>query len=97
MTTAATRVREIEELEGFDVVITCKDGSPINAADQGMASYARVFEKKAKSNWTVADWTEKRFKKVYPEYDVKVLKDNGDFAKGNTKLQTVRASYEAED
>lgn len=97
MTTAAKRLREIAELEGFDVEILNSDEKPINPAEQGLSSYSRVFEKKAKSAWTVSEWTEKRFKKVYPKFDVRVLKDDGTAANGNTKLQTIRESYEADE
>jgi hypothetical protein len=94
MTTAATRIREIAELEGFEVEILDSSGNLINPAMQGLPSYSRTFEKKAKSSWTVAEWVENRFAKVFPGYRVKVLFDDGKVASGNTKLQTVRESYE---
>lgn len=97
MTTAATRLREIAELEGFEVEIIDEAGNAIDPATQGLPSYARVFEKKARGAWTVSEWEEKRFKKVFPSYKVRVLKDDGSIANGNTKLQTVRESYEAEE
>ncbi len=97
MTTAATRIREIAELEGFEVEILDNAGNPVDPATQGLPSYSRNFEKKAKSDWSISEWEEKRFKKVFPGYRAKVLKDNGNAANGNTKLQTVRESYEAEE
>jgi hypothetical protein len=96
MTTAATRLREIAQLEGFEVELLAPDGSLVSPAQQGLPSYNRVFERRARSDWTVNEWIEKRFQKVYPGYDVRVLKDDGTPAAGQMRLQTVRESYEAE-
>lgn len=42
---------------------------------------------------TVADW-KNRFNRIYPGYTVEVLEADGGIAHGNTKLESVRATYE---
>lgn len=94
MTTAATRMREIAELEGFEVVILDGSGQPLDPKTQGLPSYRQAFQRAASNNWTVSEWKEQRFKDVYLGYDVQVLMDDGTIARGNTTLRTVRESYE---
>ncbi|MBV5309256.1 hypothetical protein [Chromatium okenii] len=94
MTTAATRIREIADLEGFEVEIIDGDSS-IEPTKQGLASYRSQFERRAKGTQTVSDWKENRFKRVYSAYNVEILKDDGTKAHGNMTLAVVRESYEA--
>jgi acyl-coenzyme A synthetase/AMP-(fatty) acid ligase len=45
----------------------------------------------------VSEWKKGRFKKSYPGYDVDVLDADGEPAKGQTKLGTVRDTYNEEE
>jgi len=92
MTILATRIRELSDLEGFDVEVLDPTGKPVDIKQNGLPKYN--FEKKANGTMTVADWKAKRFQKVYRRLDCRVLYDDGREAKGNAKLKTVRASYE---
>ncbi|MDO8932343.1 MAG: hypothetical protein Q7U97_08125 [Rhodocyclaceae bacterium] len=93
MTTVATRVREIGDKEGFDIIVTHK-GTPVNPAENGVLNGGYPFEKKLKGTKTVSDWKKERFETTYPGYSCDVLKGDGDVATGQTSLETVRASYE---
>lgn len=92
MTTLATRTREIGDLEGFDVEFYDKNGNPADPKTNGLPKYN--FDRKAKSSATISEIKESRFKKIYPDYEVKILKGDGSIANGNTKLSSVRESYE---
>lgn len=94
MTTLATRAREIADLEDFDVQIF-RDGKPVDPKTNGLPKYG--FEKKAKGAMTVEEWRTKRFAPTYPGYECEVLYADGKQANGNAKLETVRATYEAEE
>jgi hypothetical protein len=91
MTMLATRVRELENLEGFEVEIFDSSGA-VDMRQNGLTKYA--FEKKAKGDMTVSEWKTKRFQKIWPVLQVRVLYGGGIEAGGNAKLTTVRASYE---
>ncbi|WP_174274576.1 hypothetical protein [Sphingomonas bacterium] len=92
MTTVATRVRAIADLEGFDLVVR-KGKSVVDLKANGvLGSYG--YEKKLKHSKTVADWKRDRFKAVYSGYTCDVLLGNGEIATGQTSLRTVRESYE---
>ncbi|MBM3114288.1 hypothetical protein [Jeongeupia naejangsanensis] len=91
MTTLATRVRVLSDLEGFDIEVLNKDGSIADLKTNGLPAYP--YEKKAKSSINVADW-KSRFHKTYPSYTCEVFDANGNIAHGNTKLEKVRESYE---
>ncbi|MEN9365731.1 MAG: hypothetical protein RL489_89 [Pseudomonadota bacterium] len=92
MTTLATRMRALGDLESFDVEVIDKNGQVVDAKTTGFAKFD--FEKRATGSTTVNDWKERRFKKTYPGYDCRVLQADGTVAHGNTKLETVRGTYE---
>lgn len=91
MTTLATRIRGLSDLEGFDVQVFDNSGSPADPKTNGLPAYPH--ERKAKSSTTVADW-KARFHKVYPGYTCDVLNADGSIAHGNAKLENVRETYE---
>jgi hypothetical protein len=93
MTTVATRTREIDDLEGFDIQIT-KDGAVVDTRINGLAKYP--FDRKLKGTATVAQWKTQRFEATYPGYDCRVLYGDGREANGNATLNTVRESYEGD-
>jgi len=94
MTMLATRVRELENLEGFEVEVYDTSGAAIDMRQNGLPRYP--FEKKAKGDMTVSEWRTKRFATTWPTLTVRVLYGGGTEAQGNTKLSTVRESYEEE-
>lgn len=95
MTTVATRASEIYEIEGFSIEFLDSNGESLPAHKNGLVgSYLKVFEKRSKGAWTVNEWKEKRFSTVYPNYSVNVLKEDGSIAAGQTKISTVRETYE---
>jgi hypothetical protein len=91
MTTLATRTREIADLEGFDIEVL-SGGQTVDLKTNGLPRYN--FDKKVKSDMTVAEWKTRRFYPGYPGYECRVLYGDGSEANGNAKLATVRASYE---
>jgi hypothetical protein len=91
MTTAATRIRGLADLEDFDVELL-KDGKVVDPKTNGLPKYD--FDRKAKGSMTVTEWKASRFTAKYPGYDCRVLNGDGTEAHGNTQLSTVRASYE---
>ena len=95
MTTLATRVREVADIEEFDIEVLDKNGNIVDPKKNGFPKFN--YEKKAKGSMTVSEWKERRFQKTYKGYDVRVLKADGAVANGNLKISTVRKSYEDED
>jgi hypothetical protein len=93
VTTVATRIRRIADLEGFDIEVM-RDGEVVAATDNGVLNAAYQFEKRLKHTKTVADWIKERFEKTYPGFSCRVLKGDGEIAAPQTSLRTVRESYE---
>ena len=91
MTTLATRMRALSELEGFDVEVIDAAGNSADLKGNGFVAYPH--ERKAKGATTVTDW-KTRFHNAYPGYSCNVLNEDGSIAHGNTKLESVRATYE---
>jgi hypothetical protein len=92
MTTILTRVREIAEKEGFDIVVT-RGGKRIDSTENGvMGKYD--FDKKLKGSKTVSEWIKERFERTFPGLSCEVLNADGTVAIGQTKLETVRSTYE---
>lgn len=92
MTTLATRIRKLSDLEGFDVIVLDSSGDPVDPRVNGFRDYA--FDRKSNSSMTVSAWIELRFNKIYPGYSCSVLNGDGTIAHGNTKLESVRETYE---
>ena len=93
MTTVLTRVREIAEKEGFDIWNIKQHGKIVRVTNNGvMGKYD--FDKKAKGARTVNKWIKERFQRCYPGLSCQVMNGNGTPAKGQTKLDTVRKTYE---
>jgi hypothetical protein len=92
MTTVATRVRAISDLEGFDIIVR-QNGQEVDKKANGtLGSYP--YEKRAKHNQTVAEWKQNRFEATYQGFTCDVLKGDGAIATGQTRIETVRQSYE---
>ena len=54
------------------------------------------YQKQSKNSMTVNDW-KRKFKEVYPGYDVVVYDGNDEAVPGQTLLGTVRDSYSEDD
>ncbi|MCL7929702.1 hypothetical protein [Halomonas llamarensis] len=87
MTKLATRKKQIEDLEGFQIEIFDGFGNPANLDAQGLPGYG--YQRKAPGNMTVVSW-KGRFQQNYPGYTCDVLHKDGSVAHGNTKLSSVR-------
>ena len=81
---------QIEQVEGFRVHLT-RDGGHVGDDKKELASYP--FQRAGFERSTVQDWTESRFHRYYPEFDVEVLLANGQVAKPRRHLAAVRDSY----
>lgn len=93
MTTVLTRIREIAEKEGFEIWHIKRHTKNIRVTENGaMGKYD--FDKRMKGSKTVNRWLKERFQKVYPGMTCSVLNADGSVAKGQTKLETVRHTYE---
>ncbi len=92
MTTLETRVREIRDIEGFDIQVFDDKKNVVDTKNNGFISYG--YGNRAKGSMTVNDWKVCRFRATYPGYDCRVLNANGSEAHGNTLIETVRSTYE---
>ena len=97
MTRAATRASEIYEIEGFSIEFLNKDGSQLSPHQNGLPSYQKEYERRSRGTWTVSEWKEKRFTNLYPGYTVNVLKEDGEIAAGQTRISSVRETYEGDE
>ena len=93
MTTVATKVRHISDLEGFDIIAT-KENEPVDVKLNGVLKKKYPFEKMLKGAKRVSEWRAERFEKTYRGYSCDVLKGDGTIAANQTTLKTVRATYE---
>ena len=84
--------RRIWEIEGFAVRFLYRDGTDVRGDKTGLPGYP--YERAASSDITVEAWKSNRFRQVYPGYDVDVVDGYNSSVQGNTKLTTVRHSYE---
>lgn len=83
--------KKIWDVQGFDVRFKTPDGKDVRGDKKDMPQYQRV--KMSKNDSTVSEF-KRNIKKQYPGYDIDVLMGDGAPANGNTKLGTVRDSYE---
>ncbi len=92
MTTVATRVRRIAELEGFDIIVVGANREPIDVKLNGVLPNWPC-SKKSRSAWRVSQFRDK-FAEIYPGYTCDVLLEDGTVARGNQLLSNVRETYE---
>jgi len=90
MTTLATRIREVCDLEGFDIEVFNPDGTLADLKQNGFPAYPH--ERKSKGQTTVSEW-KNRFHAAYPALTCNVLDADGKICNGNTKLESVRETY----
>jgi hypothetical protein len=92
MSTIKNVERQIRKIEGFIICFLYPAGTDVRGDKTGLPQYK--YKQAASSSITVEAWKKTRFRKVYPGYDVDVLDGNQHTVRGNTKLRTVRRSYE---
>lgn len=83
--------RKIKRVEGFKVRIKYLDGTDVRSDRDAMPPYP--YRVAARDLWTVEDWKRERFRRTYPGFNVEVARRSGEGARGNTRLETIRAEY----
>jgi hypothetical protein len=88
--------RRIFEVEGFDVRLRYSGPGPTRGRDvrgdrRNLPSYG--YRRAARGTDTVAAWVQGRFAKQYPGFAVDVLDVHRRPVHGQTRLESVRATY----
>jgi hypothetical protein len=91
MSTVANVERKIRRIEGFRVRILHLIGTDVRGDREGLPQYE--YHRAADNTITVETWKQTRFRASYPGFEVDVVDRRGNSVQGNTKLETVRASY----
>ena len=84
--------RKIRRIEHFEARFLYLDGTDVRSDKGGLPSYP--YEVAASGVITIDAWKRGRFRRAYPGYDVKVLDRRGRVLLGNTRLSTVRGTYD---
>lgn len=92
MSSVANVERKIKRIEGFRVRILHLSGADVRGDRAGLPQYA--YHRAAENDITVETWKTTRFRPSYPGFEVDVVDARGNSVQGNTKLDTVRASYQ---
>ncbi len=92
MSTIGNVERKIRRIEHFEVHFVYLSGSDIRSDKRGLPQYP--YEVAANGDLTVEAWKRSRFRRAFPGYDVRVLARGEREAAGNTRLATIRASYD---
>jgi hypothetical protein len=92
MSTVANVERRIRRVEGFAVRVLHLRGADVRGDRRGMPPYS--YHRAADNDITVENWKATRFRPSYPGFEVDVVDARGNSVQGNTKLGTVRESYE---
>lgn len=92
MSAVANVERKIKRLEGFRVRILHLSGKDVRGDRAALPQYA--YHRAAENDITVETWKTTRFRPSYPGFGVDVMDGRGNSVQGNTKLGTVRFSYE---
>lgn len=82
---------KIAMIEGFEIAFKDSNGRDMRDDKPNIAQWP--YDKQSKNDWTVNEWVNKKFKKIYPGFDVAVYDANEVQAKGQMKLSTIRDSY----
>jgi hypothetical protein len=92
MSKIANVERKIRRIEGFVVHILYRDGADVRSDKLGLPPYP--YDRGAANRLTVETWKQTRFHQRYPGYEVTVVNAHNAPVRGNTRLATVRESYE---
>ena len=90
--TVANVERKIKRVEGFRVRILHLNRVDVRGDREGLPQYA--YHRAADHAITVETWKETRFRPSFPGFDVDVIDARGRSVQGNTKLETVRDTYQ---
>lgn len=86
---------QIARVEGFNAIFLTENRRDLRGDRTGIPGYSNCFANKAAGRMTVEGWKQRRFRAIYPGFEADVLMANGEPARGNTFLETVRNSYRA--
>ena len=93
-----SKVKNVEkrmwDVEGFAVRILHLDGTDVRGDRMGLPQYS--YQRAAENDITVETWKATRFRPSYPGFEVDVVDGDGNSVQGNTKLRTVRETYQEE-
>lgn len=92
MSSVANVERRIRRVEGFRVRILHLTGADVRGDRAGLPQYG--YHRAAEKDITVETWKATRFRPSYPGFQVDVVDARGNSVQGNTKVETVRASYQ---
>ncbi|MBV8197292.1 MAG: hypothetical protein JO263_04100 [Candidatus Eremiobacteraeota bacterium] len=92
MSSVLTVEQKIRRVEGFRAQIKHPHGADVRSDRQHLPVYP--YDRAAAGNWTVERWKHERFRIRYPGFEVDVVLRNGESARGNTRLETVRRTYD---
>ncbi|MDH3688704.1 MAG: hypothetical protein OEU36_04390 [Gammaproteobacteria bacterium] len=92
MSTIGNVERKIRRIEHFEVRFLYLDGTDVRSDKEQLPQYP--FEIAASGDITVEAWKQGRFRQAYPGYEVKVLDARRTPVQGNTRLSTVRDTYQ---
>ena len=92
MSSVANIERKIKRVEGFAVRVLHLRGADVRGDRGGMPSYG--YHRAADNDITVETWKATRFRPSYPGFEVDVVDVRGNSVQGNTKLGTVRETYD---
>jgi len=92
MSSVANVERKIRRVEGFRVRILHLSRADVRGDRSGLPQYG--YHRAAENDITVETWKTTRFRPSYPGFEVDVVDRRGNSVQGNTKLETVRKTYE---
>jgi hypothetical protein len=92
MSSIANVERKIRRIEGFRVRILHLTGADVRGDRQGLPQY--TYHRAAENDITVETWKALRFRPSFPGFEVDVVDARSNSVQGNTKLGTVRESYQ---
>lgn len=91
MSSVANVERKIKRVESFRVRILHLTGADVRGDREGLPQYG--YHRAADNDITVETWKETRFRPSFPGFEADVVDARGKSVQGNTKLETVRATY----
>jgi hypothetical protein len=92
MSSIANVERKIRRIEGFRVRILHLTGADVRGDREGLPQYA--YHRAAENDITVETWKTQRFRPSFPGFEVDVVDARSNSVQGNTKLGTVRETYQ---
>jgi hypothetical protein len=92
MSTIGSVERKIKRIEHFEVRFLYLDGTDVRSDKERLPQYP--YEVAASGDITVESWKRRRFRRAYPGYDVKVVDARRTAVPGNTRLATIRDTYQ---